>query len=144
MSIIQELVDKYARFYRASSKNSSAYARLRPLNLAAKVVLESQPNTCEDDLQLMIEGYLISLVDGVLDNHNEGYIPSEVVKDRSQRQAVIEDFAQYFVKEVFKNYCREERSRLRQNINLIRHAAEAWYIKKYIKKSEEQPQKSEQ
>jgi CRISPR-associated protein Csc3 len=92
----------------------------------------------------MIEGYLISLVDGVLDNHNEGYIPSEVVKDRSQRQAVIEDFAQYFVKEVFKNYCREERSRLRQNINLIRHAAEAWYIKKYIKKSEEQPQKSEQ
>lgn len=137
MNIIQELVDKYARFYRASSKKSSAYARLRPLNVAAKVVLESQPNTCENDLQLMIEGYLISLVDGVLDNHNEGYIPSEVVKDRSQRQAVIEDFAQYFVKEVFKNYCREERSRLRQNINLIRHAAEACYIKKYLRKSEE-------
>jgi len=136
MKMIEELVDKYARFYRASGKNSSAYARLRPLNIAGKVVLESQSNTSEDDLQLMIEGYLFSLVDGVLDNHNEGYIPSEVFKDHSLRQAVIEEFAQYFVQEVFKNYCRAERSLLRQNINLIRHAAEACYIKQYIKKPE--------
>ncbi|WP_392535446.1 type I-D CRISPR-associated protein Cas10d/Csc3 [Nostoc sp. C117] len=143
MKMIEALVNKYARFYRASGKNSSAYTRLRPLNIAAKVILESQPNTSEDDLQLMIQGYLFSLVDGVLNNNNEGYIPSEAVKDKSQRQALIEDFAQYFVKEVFKNYCRAERSLLRQNINLIRHAAEAWYIKQYIKKPEEKAQKSE-
>ncbi|WP_016949546.1 type I-D CRISPR-associated protein Cas10d/Csc3 [Anabaena sp. PCC 7108] len=143
MNMIRELVDKYARFYRASGKNSSAYTRLRPLNIAAKVILESQPNTAEDDLQLMIEGYLFSLVDGVLNNNNEGYIPSEVVKDKSQRETVIQDFSQYFVKEVFQNYCRAERSLLRQNINLIRHASEAWYIKQYIKKPEEKTQTSE-
>ncbi|MFM9159646.1 MAG: type I-D CRISPR-associated protein Cas10d/Csc3, partial [Dolichospermum sp.] len=74
MNMIKDLVDKYARFYRASAKNHSAYTRLRPLNIAAKVILESQPNTDEDDLQLMIEGYLFSLVDGVLNNNNEGYI----------------------------------------------------------------------
>lgn len=143
MNMIQDLVDKYARFYRASGKNSSAYTRLRPLNIAAKVILESQPNTAENDLQLMIEGYLFSLVDGVLNNNNEGYIPSEVVKDKSQRETVIQDFSQYFVKEVFQNYCRAERSLLRKNINLIRHAAEAWYIKQYIKKPEEKIQTSE-
>ncbi|WP_414754686.1 type I-D CRISPR-associated protein Cas10d/Csc3 [Anabaena sp. CCY 9910] len=143
MKMIEELVNKYAQFYRASGKNSSAYTRLRPLNIAARVILESQPNTAEDDLQLMIEGYLFSLVDGVLNNNNEGYIPSDVVKDKNLRQAVIEEFAKYFVKEVFNNYCRSERSLLRQNINLIRHAAEAWYIKQYIKKPEEKAQKSE-
>ncbi|MDB9483108.1 type I-D CRISPR-associated protein Cas10d/Csc3, partial [Dolichospermum circinale CS-537/05] len=143
MNMIRELVDKYTRFYRASGKNSSAYTRLRPLNIAAKVILESQPNTAEDDLQLMIEGYLFSLVDGVLNNNNEGYIPSEVVKDKSQRETVIQDFSKYFVKEVFQNYCRAERSLLRQNINLIRHASEAWYIKQYIKKPEEKTQTSD-
>ncbi|GCL36363.1 hypothetical protein SR1949_14660 [Sphaerospermopsis reniformis] len=143
MNMIKDLVDKYARFYRASAKNPSAYTRLRPLNIAAKVILESQPNTAEYDLQLMIEGYLFSLVDGVLNNNNEGYIPSEVVKDKSQRETVIQDFSQYFVKEVFQNYCRAERSLLRQNINLIRHASEAWYIKQYIKKPEEKTQTSD-
>ncbi|MFM6307826.1 MAG: hypothetical protein ACKPGB_06085 [Dolichospermum sp.] len=47
------------------------------------------------------------------------------------------------MKEVFQNYCRAERSLLRQNINLIRHASEAWYIKQYIKKPEEKTQTSD-
>jgi CRISPR-associated protein Csc3 len=132
MEMIKELVDKYARFYRA--KGFAAYARLRPLNIVADKVLKSQPNTSREDIQLMLEGYLLALVDGVLDNTIDGFVPKGAAKEKQQ---LVEDFAQFFLEKVFYDYCRGERSLLRQNINLIRHAAEACYIKNYLKKSEE-------
>jgi CRISPR-associated protein Csc3 len=135
MEMIKELVDKYARFYRA--KGFAAYARLRPLNIAADKVLKSQPNTSKEDIQLMLEGYLLALVDGVLDNNIDGFVPKGAAKEKQQ---LVEDFAQFFLEKVFYEYCRGERSLLRQNINLIRHASEACYIKSYLKKSEEPAQ----
>lgn len=131
MEMIKELVDRYARFYRA--KGFAAYARLRPLNIAADKVLRSQPNTSKEDIQLMLEGYLLALVDGVLNNTIDGFVPKGAAKEKQQ---LVEDFAQFFLEKVFYDYCRGERSLLRQNINLIRHAAEACYIKSYLKKSE--------
>jgi CRISPR-associated protein Csc3 len=135
MEMIKELVDKYARFYRA--KGFAAYARLRPLNIAADKVLKSQSNTSKEDIQLMLEGYLLALVDGVLANTIDGFVPKGAAKEKQQ---LVEDFAQFFLEKVFYDYCRGERSLLRQNINLIRHAAEACYIKSYLKKSEEPSQ----
>ena len=133
MKMIEQLVAGYARFYRA--KSSAAYARLRPLNVAAKVVLESQPSTGKEDLKLMIEGHLLSLMDDVRDNKADGlFPPGSKTEDRSQ---AIEDFAGYFLDKIFCEYCREERSLLRQHINLIRKASEAYYIKSYSKKFEE-------
>ena len=135
MEMIKELVDRYARFYRA--KGFAAYARLRPLNIAADKVLRSQSNTSKEDTQLMLEGYLLALVDGILDNKIDGFVPRGAAKEKQQ---LVEDFAQFFLEKVFYEYCRGERSLLRQNINLIRHAAEAYYIKSYLKKSEEPSQ----
>jgi CRISPR-associated protein Csc3 len=132
MEMIKGLVDRYSRFYRA--KSFAAYARLRPLNIVADKILKSPPNTSKEDLQLMLEGYLLALVDGVLDNTIEGFIPKGAAKDKQQ---LVEDFAQFFLEQVFYVYCRGERSLLRQNINLIRHAAEAYYIKSNLKKAEE-------
>jgi CRISPR-associated protein Csc3 len=133
MKMIEELVTGYACFYRA--KSSAAYARLRPLNVAAKVVLESQPATDKEDLKLMIEGYLLSLMDDIRDNKTDGLFPlGSKTEDRSQG---IEDFAGYFLDKVFCDYCRAERSLLRQHINLIRKASEAYYIKSYSKKFED-------
>lgn len=134
MKMIGTLVDKYACFYRA--KGFAAYARLRPLNEAAKRVLESPPQTSPEDLKLMLEGYLLSLVDGVLDRKVEGFIPNakEIAKEKV---TLISDFVQYFLDQVFYDYCKGERAFLRQNINLIRHAAEAYYIKHYLKKSDD-------
>ena len=132
--MIKPLVDKYTSFYRARS--SAAYARLRPLNTAAKVVLDSQPDTSDEDLKLMIEGYLLTLVDDVRDQKADGYFPKG--STAQERSKSIEDFAQYFIEQVFSGYCRKDRSRLRQNINLIRKAAEAYYIKSCLKKSEEE------
>ena len=137
MAMIQELVDQYACFYRASG--FAAYARLRPFNIAAKVVLDSLPTTSKDDLTLMIEGHLIALVDGVLDKQIDGYIPGELLKDSVKRQELIEIFAQSFLDKIFYGYCKNERSLLRQHINLLRKAAEAHYVKTYNKKKDQQP-----
>lgn len=139
MEMIKELVDKYAAFYRA--KGYAAYARLRPLNEVAKRLLESSPSTSKEDLQLILEGYLLSLVDGVLGKKIDGVVPltKEDLRNKVQIQ-LISEFAQYFLEKVFYDYCRGERAQLRQYINLIRHAAEACYIKNYLKKSEEPSQ----
>lgn len=136
MSMIQTLVDQYACFYRASG--FAAYARLRPFNVAAKVVLDSLPTISKDDLKLMIEGHLIALVDGVLDKQTDGYIPEEIRKDIAKRQELIEIFAESFLDKVFYDYCRGERSLLRQHINLLRKAAEAHYVKTYSKKKDKE------
>jgi CRISPR-associated protein Csc3 len=135
MEMIKILVEKYSRFYR--TRNLSAYARLRPLNVAADKVLRSPANTSAADLQLMIEGYLIALIDGVMNDTIDGYIPKGAAKEKQQ---LVEDFAKFFLETVFYDYCRGERSLLRQNINLIRHASEACYIKSHMKKPEETAQ----
>ncbi|AFZ11795.1 CRISPR-associated protein Csc3 [Crinalium epipsammum PCC 9333] len=139
MQMIRDIVDKYACFYRASG--FAAYARLRPLNVAMKVVLDSLPHTSKDDLKLMIEGHLIALVDGVLDKQTDGYIPEEVKKDIAQRQEAIETFSGSFLEQVFYDYCKGERSLLRQHINLIRKGSEAYYVKTYSKKKNQQETK---
>lgn len=136
MTIIQKIVDQYACFYRP--KGTAAYARLRPLNLAAKVVLDSLPSTSKDDLKLMIEGDLMALVDAVLNKQADGYIPPEASKDRNERQKMIETFASSFLEDIFADYCQNERSLLRKNINLIRKGAEAYYVKTYTKSKQKE------
>lgn len=137
MEMIQGLVDRYAAFYRP--KGLAAYARLRPLNEVAKRLLESSPSTSKEDLQLILEGYLLSLVDGILGKKVDGFVPltKEELKNKVQIQ-LISEFSQYFLERVFYDYCRGERALLRQHINLIRHAAEAYYIKNYSKRSTEE------
>lgn len=131
--MIKPLVDKYASFYRA--KSSAAYARLRPLNAAAKVILDSQPDTSEEDLKLMIEGYLLNLMEDISKNRADGAFPRG--STREGREKAVEEFSHFFLEQVFNNYCRKQRACLRQNINLVRKAAEAYYIKVYLRKSED-------
>ncbi len=51
MDFIGRLVEAYAQFYRAGfAKQDSAYAVLRPLGTAIKVVVESDPRIGAEDL----------------------------------------------------------------------------------------------
>lgn len=134
MSMIETLVDKYARFYRASGR--AAYARLRPLGLAADVVLDSPPELGPDDLQLQIEGRIGAMLDGVRDRVTQGFIPRGAFTD-AERVPLVEDFARYFLTEVFQGYCGGERARLRVRLNLLKNGAEAVYVKKYSRQAAE-------
>lgn len=136
LKMIKEIVDGYACFYRA--KGRAAYARLRPFNIAAKVILDSLPSTSEEDLKLMIEGELMALVDGIRDKHIDGYLPDDIFKNREKAEQLISDFAESFIQKIFYEYCQKERSLLRKNINLIRKGAEAYYIKTYSKKQNQE------
>jgi len=140
MGMIQELVDRYARFYRG--KGRAAYARLRPLDAAARVVINSAAETDKETLQLMIEGDLHRLLESVLDRQAEGFIPEEGRRIEA-RKSLVEEFARYFLDEVFYSYCKGDRARLRQHLNLIRHAAEAYYLKTYVKPREEALERSD-
>jgi len=86
----------------------------------------------------MIEGDLMALVDAVLNKQADGYIPPEASKDRNERQKMIETFASSFLEDIFADYCKNERSLLRKNINLIRKGAEAYYVKTYTKSKQKE------
>lgn len=133
MALIQGLVDRYAKFYRASG--FAAYARLRPLGVAADAVIDSPPQTDPEDLELMIEGQLLELTDRILNRQAEGFIPAEG-RSLEVRKALIEDFAEYFLNEVFYQYAQGDRALLRKHIGKIRDGAEAYYVKNYSKKKE--------
>ncbi len=143
MGMIEGLVDRYAAFYRA--KGRAAYARLRPLSLAAEVVLDSPPELEDADLQLQIEGRINAMLDGVRDRVTEGWIPQGAWLD-AERQPLVEAFAAYFLEEVFVNYCHRDRATLRARLNLLKNGAEAVYVKKYgIKQTEaDQPKPVEE
>lgn len=143
MGMIEGLVDRYAAFYRA--KGRAAYARLRPLSLAAEVVLDSPPELEAADLQLQIEGRINAMLDGVRDRMTEGWIPQGAWSD-TERQPLVEAFAAYFLEEVFRKYCNRDRATLRARLNLLKNGAEAVYVKKYgIKQTEaDQPKPVEE
>lgn len=128
INMIEELVDRYATFYRA--RGHAAYARLRPLTLAAEVTLDSPPELSVSDLRLQIEGRLNAMLDGVRDHVTEGWIPKGAYSD-AERQSLVEEFARYFLEAVFGNYCQGDRSILRKRLNLLKNGAEAVYVKKY-------------
>ncbi|MDD4518908.1 MAG: type I-D CRISPR-associated protein Cas10d/Csc3, partial [Limnochordia bacterium] len=134
MGMIRELVDRYAVFYRATRR--SAHARLRPVSLAAEVVLKSPVELDKESLQLQIEGRLLELLDGVRNNMIDGWIPAGAYKD-DERAPLVSEFARYFLGEVFEDYCHGDLSILRQRINLIKKGCEAYYVQSYSFKKDD-------
>jgi len=48
-----------------------------------------------------------------------------------ERTPLVEEFARYFLDEVFGNYCKGERALLRQRLNLLMNGCEAYYVQTY-------------
>jgi CRISPR-associated protein Csc3 len=128
MGLIEALVDKYASFYRARGR--AAFGRLRPISLAADVILDSPPELDRESLQLQIEGRIFAMLDGVRDRVTEGWIPKGAWTD-AERQPFVEDFARYFLEDIFDGYCHKDRALLRTRLNLLKNGCEAIYVKKY-------------
>jgi len=143
MGIISKLVDAYAAFYRADWKKlDSAYAVLRPLGTAMKVIVESDPCTDRDDLILLVSGAVNDDQERVRADQAEGFDP--IVTDKSlgsypERLALsrrrIEEFATICVDSLFASCCRGDRAVLRERINRLRSAARFYYLQNYGYKS---------
>ena len=139
MDFIGRLVEAYAQFYRAAfAKQDSAYAVLRPLGTAIKVVVESDPRIGEEDLLLLVSGAVNDDQERVRTDQAEGFDP--IVTNKAQgdygarlvlSRQKIEDFARAVINDCFIAYCDGDRAVLRERTNRIRSAARFYYLTHY-------------
>ncbi len=147
MGLIQETVDKYAKFYRARG-SSSAYARLRPLDDAIKVILASptEEHLDKDSLHLEIVGSLMAYLGRIRDRDASitGTIPKGMWSDEVLLPAVS-DFATHVLDKVFGEFAKGDRAILRKQLNKFKNGCEAYYVLNYGRRvSEESPQNETQ
>jgi CRISPR-associated protein Csc3 len=141
MDFIGRLVEAYAQFYRAEfDKLDSAYAVLRPLGTAVKVVVESDPHTESEDLLLLVSGAVNDDQERVRADQAEGFDPIVRIRDRNdyRRQLQlalsrqkIEEFARAVINDCFLTYCNGDRAVMRERTNRIRSAARFYYLIHY-------------
>ena len=139
MDFIGRLVESYAHFYRAAfTKQDSAYAVLRPLGTAIKVVVESDPRCGGEDLLLLVSGAVNDDQERVRADQAEGFDPIVTNKDLGDYGArlalsrqKIEDFARAVINDCFLTYCDGDRAVLRERTNRIRSAARFYYLTHY-------------
>lgn len=125
MSHARELTTCYRRFYRASS--FSAYNVLRPLSIAADVVLDADPRLFGDEESLVEAVYadLHARIENTGDRRSF-YFPKG--SKRPDREEAMRAFAGYFVREIFYEGLRGDKSALRgRQLNLLKNACEAVY-----------------
>jgi len=139
MDFIGRLVEAYAQFYRAAfAKQDSAYAVLRPLGTAIKVVVESDPRIGEEDLLLLVAGAVNDDQERVRADQAEGFDPivtNKELGDYGTRLVLsrqkIADFARSVINDCFVAYCDGDRAVLRERTNRIRSAARFYYLTHY-------------
>jgi len=139
MDFIGRLVETYAQFYRAAfAKQDSAYAVLRPLGTAIKVVVESDPRIGEEDLLLLVAGAVNDDQERVRADQAEGFDPivtNKELGDYGTRLVLsrqkIADFARSVINDCFVAYCDGDRAVLRERTNRIRSAARFYYLTHY-------------
>ncbi|NLH00073.1 MAG: type I-D CRISPR-associated protein Cas10d/Csc3 [Chloroflexi bacterium] len=124
MSHARELTKLYRRFYRAKRFNGNSI--LRPISIAADVILRSRPGLFPDEesLKEAIYGRLLNLKDLSKRESLSFFVINSRDSDEAMRQ-----FAAYFVDEVFYKALHGDRSALRgKQLNLLKNACEAVYM----------------
>ncbi|HAJ38526.1 MAG TPA: hypothetical protein DCL15_22900 [Chloroflexi bacterium] len=130
MSHARTLTELYRRFYRAKSRASSN-AILRPISVASKAVLTADRRIYLDaeGLVEIVRGELFGFIDRVASKRADGYVPHiEVDGKYVVDEAAIQQFATYFVNDLFYGALRGDVSALRgRQLNLLKNACEVIY-----------------
>lgn len=138
LSNIQRCVDLYTVFYRGGYQ---AYSILKPVDVAAKAIINSPMNIEEEDLLWQIQGELKNWLDRVRSHQATGYAMFWG-RDVDAREApALREFVTFFYEAVFKDYCQGERGLLRNRINRFKDGCEAYYT--YLR-SQQRIQEQEQ
>lgn len=126
MSHARELTTLYRQFYRVKG-SYSAHNVLRPLSLAAQVILEADPLLFGDEAALIeaVYGALQSRLEGAKDRGQYYFPKGSTTASREQAMCA---FADYFVRQVYVQALRSDKSALRgKQLNLLKNACEALY-----------------
>jgi CRISPR-associated protein Csc3 len=122
----KKLTELYRKFYRANKRyNPKANAVLKPIDIAAKTILEADLSFQGSVRVDMVAAEVFKLMERVHSSTAEG---RWIFKKREEEREAILDFAQYFVVEVFEKSFAGDRARLAgRQINLIRDTCEFLY-----------------
>jgi len=122
----KKLTELYRLFYRANKRyNPKANAVLKPIDIAAKTILEADKSFQGEALVLAVAAEVFKLMDRVHASTAEG---RWMFSKREEEREAILDFARYFVIEVFEGSFGGDRARLAgRQINLIRDTCEFLY-----------------
>lgn len=138
MSHARELTRLYRRFYRAKRYNSNSI--LRPISVAAQVILEADPRVfpdCESLYEALL-GRIRSFCEAA-QRGGLAFFPKG--SDPASREEAMRQFSAYFVNEVFYGAFRGDRSALRgKQLNLLKNACEAVYLEEYARDRTEREQ----
>ena len=122
----KQLTELYRQFYRANKRyNPKTNAVLKPMDIAAKTILEADPSYQHEVLVDTVAAEVCKLMDRVHASTAEGRWVTN--KREEERQKVLQ-FASYFVEEVFYGTFAGDRARLAgRQINLIKDTCEFLY-----------------
>jgi CRISPR-associated protein Csc3 len=127
MSHARELTRLYRQFYRASRTSLSAHNVLRPLTVAARAVLDADPRLFADAESVgeVVYGELHARIEGA-GERRLFYFPKG--SSAGSREQAMRAFSDYFVRRVFQEALRGDKSALRgKQLNLLKNACEAVY-----------------
>lgn len=134
MSHARELVNRYRRFYRHQSGRLNSNTILRPISEAAKVLLVADLRLFNDEESLVeaVRGRLVKFIDRVRNDRADGTFPGWLYEGVDMQQAVadaIDDFARYFVHDIFYGVFKGDRAALAgKQLNLLKNACEVVYM----------------
>ncbi|TEU17163.1 MAG: type I-D CRISPR-associated protein Cas10d/Csc3 [Anaerolineales bacterium] len=124
MSHARTLTKLYRKFYRAKRRNTSSI--LRPLSIAARTVLETDPRLF--DREGVIEAVYGEVYRYIERGRREGLFRYPRGSDATSREQAMREFTDYFVNQVFHEALRGDKSALRgKQLNLLKSACEVIY-----------------
>lgn len=126
MSHARKLTQLYRQFYRSRRYNANSI--LRPVSIAARVILEADPRLFPD-ADSLCEAVFGALRSFSIRARNEGlaYVPKG--SKPPEREQAMRDFAAYFVQDIFFNAFQGDKSALRgKQLNLLKNACEVIYL----------------
>jgi CRISPR-associated protein Csc3 len=142
MTHAQELTRLYRQFYRVHSFRSNAI--LRPLSVAAKAILDADPQA-HAELQALAEfvhGELHKMLQRIESNQIDGYFPRG--STRESRDEAVAAFSQYLVYVVYDKAYAQDRSVFRgRQLNLLKNACEVIYLAEQRRENQERKARGE-
>lgn len=124
MSLIEGIAKRCFKFYGPADR-FTPYSVLRVISLVEDVIINSKSTIDPTDLKWQIHGEVHNLMQRVKSNRAQGYAP---LRSRPQEESeAIVELIDYFYREVFTDYCQEQRAILRTQRNRFNAGINAWY-----------------
>lgn len=129
MSHAQELTTLYRQFYRhAFGGKLNSNKILRPIDIASKAILNADPRLfgSREGLVEVVHAEVYSFMDRVEKGSADGRFPKG--SDRSNREAAMQAFSEYFAGEIYWDALNHDPAALRgKQLNLLKSACELVY-----------------